>query len=128
MGISPHDTTDLATDMVYILTSCTSCSLQKEVGLCFRVSSISVSQVHLHSIREDKGVETGFVDVKHQLCPSVCKGTAFYRILFLHTSRDSIANSLIPQCIAHVLGTEQRLALFITLFFTYPKAELAKQH
>ena len=62
MGISPHDTTDLAADVVYILTSCTSCSLQKEVGPCFSASSTSVSQVHLHSTWEDAGVETGFVD------------------------------------------------------------------
>ena len=35
MGISPHDTTNLAADVVYILTSCTSCSLQKEEP-CFK--------------------------------------------------------------------------------------------
>ena len=50
----------------YILTSCTSCSLQKEEP-CFRASSTSVSQVRLHSIREDKGVESRLVDKSAEL-------------------------------------------------------------
>jgi hypothetical protein len=48
MGISPHDTTDLATDLVYIIDIMHLLPLQKEEP-CFRASSTSVSQVHLHS-------------------------------------------------------------------------------
>jgi hypothetical protein len=73
---SPRDTTDLATDLVYILTSCTSCSLQKEEP-CFRASSTSVSQVHLHSTWEDKGVETRLVDEGHLLFSARGGGVTF---------------------------------------------------
>ena len=86
--------------------------------------------MRLHSIREDKGVETGLVD-KDGLCLVVRTSVAnrdggFVTLVYMLC--ESIARYFIPQCIAHVLGTEQRLAFFITLFFTYPKAELAKQH
>ncbi|MBQ5693917.1 MAG: hypothetical protein IIV71_01495, partial [Bacteroidaceae bacterium] len=43
-------------------------------------------------------------------------------------TRKAFSEFFIPQCPRHILSTEERFALFITFFFTYPKADLAKQH
>ena len=103
--------------------------IQKEGG-CFRASSTSVSLVPLHSTGEEKGVETGLVDKEGLwICSwNHSPESGYWFVILVYMLCESIACSFIPQCIAHVLGTKPRFAQFITLFFIYPKAELAKQH
>ena len=67
MGISPHDTTDLATDLVYILTSCTSAPSRKRWDPVLARRPLLYSKCAFIQHERMRGVETGFVD-KDGLC------------------------------------------------------------
>ena len=74
------------------------CSLQKEVGPCFRESSTSVSQVHLHSTWEDEGVEAGFVDEGGWFDSIGGVHFVHHLIIVFNVDAQSLFWIFIPQC------------------------------
>ena len=111
----------------YILTSCTSCSLQKEEP-CFKASSTSVSQVCLHSTWEDKGVKTGLVD-EDGLClvvrTSVAKRDGGF-VFALYMLSNRISSITIPYCPSNILGANQGLPIVYHSFFHLSEAKVSK--
>jgi hypothetical protein len=76
---------------------------------------------------KEGGVKTRLVD-EYRFGPIDGERFVHRFVLCLHLLCESIARCFIPLCIAHILSTEERLALFITLFITYPKTELTNMN
>ena len=65
--------------------------------------------------REDEGIEAGLVDERGGLGSALgIDGVAFCYIIGFYMFAKGITAVIVPQRVAHVLGTEHRLALFVT--------------
>ena len=64
--------------------------------------------------RKDEGVETAFVDEGRPLFPThrIDEGT-FRTVILIDMSLYRFARLVVPQCLRHILGTEERFALLV---------------